>query len=115
MPSYKGRRYRITPEERKREIDRMKDIYDNAPQSIKEVLSDFRAHVEEVWPCNRARAYKLIAAFVEEYQVEFVLYRRLVNQDLVLSCLKKLKRKLVNIHQQDKLVLHILYQQMVNT
>ena len=75
MPSYRGRRFKITPEERKREIDRMKDIYDNAPDSVKEVLSSFRAHVEDVWPCNRAMAYKLIEAFVEEYQVEFIKYR----------------------------------------
>lgn len=75
MPSYHGRRFKITPEERKREIDRMKDIYDNAPDSVKEVLSSFRAHVEDVWPCNRAMAYKLIEAFVEEYQVEFIKYR----------------------------------------
>ena len=75
MPSYQGRRFKITPEERKREIDRIKDIYDNAPQTIKEALNSFRSHVEDVWPCNRAMAYRLIRAFVEEYQVEFVKYK----------------------------------------
>lgn len=75
MPSYKGRKAKITPEERQRNLDRLKDIYDNAPDSIKEVLSSFREHVEDVWPCNRAMAYKLIGAFVEEYQVEFIKYK----------------------------------------
>lgn len=75
MPSYNGRKFKITPEERQHNLDRMKDIYDNAPDSIKEVMSRFRAHVEAVWPCNRAMAYKLIETFVEEYQVEFIKYR----------------------------------------
>ena len=75
MPSYHGRKFKITPEERQHNIDRMKDIYDNAPDSVKEVMSSFRAHVESVLPCNRAHAYKLIGAFVEEYQVEFIKYR----------------------------------------
>lgn len=75
MPSYHGRKFRITPEERQHDIDRMKDIYDNAPDSVKAAMSSFRSHVEAVWPCNRAKAYKLIYAFIEDYQVEFIKHR----------------------------------------
>lgn len=55
------------------QINKIKDIYDNATDTIRTNLSDFRQHVINVLHCSRSVAYNSIKAFKEEYHVEFVI------------------------------------------
>lgn len=68
-------RKKITPEQRQKNLNTIKDIYDNAPHDAKTYLSDFRAHVMKVLQCTESKAYNMIHAFIEDYHVEFVKFK----------------------------------------
>lgn len=59
--------------DKQEQINKIKDIYDNATDALRTNLSDFRQHVINVLHCSRSVAYNSIRAFKEEYDVEFVL------------------------------------------
>lgn len=70
----KGRK-KITPEQRQKNLNIIKDIYDNAPKDAQTYLSDFRKHVMQVLQCTKNKAYSMICAFIEDYHVEFVKFK----------------------------------------